>query len=253
MHLYEPTGVLKPVGDGIWIVDGGISWMTLAVGLRIPFPTRMVVIALPSTKLLVWSPIAPSDALRSEIDRLGTVSHLVSPNKLHYAQMAPWQQAYPEATAWASPGVQERARSHGIPLRFDADLGDQPDAAWEGVLDQMLFRGSRFLEEVVFFHRPSRTLILADLIENFEPARLSASMRAITHLVGASDPDGKATLNFRMTFVGNHRKARVSLARMLAWEPEKVVLAHGRWYEGNAAAELRRAFRWLAPAKALSG
>jgi hypothetical protein len=34
---------------------------------------------------------------------------------------------------------------------------------------------------------------------------------------------------------------------MMAWQPERVILAHGRWYEENAAAELRRAFRWVMP------
>jgi hypothetical protein len=32
---------------------------------------------------------------------------------------------------------------------------------------------------------------------------------------------------------------------MLAWQPERVILAHGRWYQHNGTAELRRAFRWL--------
>jgi hypothetical protein len=32
---------------------------------------------------------------------------------------------------------------------------------------------------------------------------------------------------------------------MMAWEPERIIIAHGRWYEGNAVAELRRAFRWV--------
>jgi hypothetical protein len=32
---------------------------------------------------------------------------------------------------------------------------------------------------------------------------------------------------------------------MIGWNPERVVLAHGRWYEKNGAAELRRAFGWL--------
>jgi hypothetical protein len=30
---------------------------------------------------------------------------------------------------------------------------------------------------------------------------------------------------------------------MIAWEPERVILAHGRWYDRAGAAELRRAFR----------
>jgi hypothetical protein len=32
---------------------------------------------------------------------------------------------------------------------------------------------------------------------------------------------------------------------MIAWNPERVILAHGRWYERDGAQELRRAFRWV--------
>ena len=39
--------------------------------------------------------------------------------------------------------------------------------------------------------------------------------------------------------------ARASVERMIAWGPERVILAHGRWYPENGVAELRRAFRWL--------
>ncbi len=64
-------------------------------------------------------------------------------------------------------------------------------------------------------------------------------------LVGIADPDGKTPLDLRMTFWRQKEQARSCLKQMLQWNPEKVILAHGRWYENNGAAELRRAFRWL--------
>ena len=104
------------------------------------------------------------------------------------------------------------------------------------------------MEEVVFFHRTTRTLILADLIENFEPQKMWGAYRWLVRLAGAADPDGKAPIDLRLTFLGRKDAARVSLERMLAWKPEKVVMAHGRCYDRNGTAELRRAFRWLDPA-----
>jgi hypothetical protein len=32
---------------------------------------------------------------------------------------------------------------------------------------------------------------------------------------------------------------------MIGWDPARIILAHGRWYERGGADELRRAFRWL--------
>jgi hypothetical protein len=48
-----------------------------------------------------------------------------------------------------------------------------------------------------------------------------------------------------LTFLGHKKEARSSLERIVAWEPEKVIIAHGRWYERDGSAQLRRAFRWL--------
>jgi hypothetical protein len=66
-------------------------------------------------------------------------------------------------------------------------------------------------------------------------------------LAGAANPDGKAPIDLRLTFLGGKDAARVSFERMLSWEPARVIVAHGRSYERDGVAELRRAFRWLSP------
>ena len=244
MELYEPINTLKPAGENLWLVDGPIVRMAF-LGGTMPFPTRMVVVRLANGDLFLWSPTEPDDRLRAEIDALGPVRHLVSPNKIHYAHIATWKRAYPEATAWASPGVRERAASQRADVFFDADLGDLPEEVWVKDLDQLIFRGGRFMEEVVFFHRKTRTLILADLIENFEAEKVGGLHGWLVRLAGAADPDGKAPIDLRLTFLGGKKEARSTFERMVGWEPEKVIMAHGHPYEREGTAELRRAFRWL--------
>jgi hypothetical protein len=41
------------------------------------------------------------------------------------------------------------------------------------------------------------------------------------------------------------RKLKAAVETMIGWNPERVIIAHGRWYETNGTGELRRAFRWL--------
>ena len=244
MELYEPINTLKPLDEDTWIVDGPLVRMAY-LGTSIPFPTRMIVVRLASGELFLWSPTELVEGLRSQIDTLGRVGHLVSPNKLHYVHISAWKRAYPEAVAWASPGVRERAASQHLEVSFEQDLGDEPAEAWRVDLDQLIFRGSRFMEEVVFFHRKTHTLIVADFIENFEPEKVRGFYGWLVRLAGASDPDGKAPIDARLTFLGHKKEARASFEKMIAWQPEKVVMAHGRWYEREGVAELRRAFRWL--------
>lgn len=246
MKLYEPLNTLKLIGEDLWVVDGPIVRMSYFGG-SVPFPTRMVIVRLESGDLFVWSPTEPCDELLTQIDALGPVRHLVSPNKIHYEHIAAWKQAYPGAKAWASPGVRDRAASQNIEVEFDADLGDEAEPAWREDLDQLIFRGSHFMEEIVFFHRASRTVILADLIENFEPEKVGRFYGSLARLAGAVETDGKAPIDLRLTFLGRKEEARSCLDKLLSWQPEKVIMAHGRIYKRDGARELRRAFRWLKP------
>lgn len=247
LALYNPVDRLKPVGQDIWIADGGVirmSWF----GLGLPFTTRMVVVRLRDGRVFLWSPIRLTEGLRAEVAALGPVRHVVSPNKLHYAHIPEWAAAFPSAVTWASPGVRDRAGAQGVDVAFDRDLGDAPPPDWSADLDQTVFRGSSFLPEVVFFHRASATLIVADLIENVEPAMIAPRWRWLVRLGGGADPDGKLPLDLRMTYLCGRKAARRSLDGVLAWKPERLVMAHGRWYEHDATTELRRAFGWLRPA-----
>ncbi len=245
IHLYHPLHTLKPFGTNIWIADGGIVRMAFPLGVRIPFSTRMTIVRLADGGLWCHSPIEPAPKLLAQINALGEVRHLVSPNRIHYAHIAAWKRHYPQAAAWASLGVRERAAAQRIAVSFDADLGAEAPPQWAHDIAQLPFLGSTAMTETVFFHRASRTLILADLIENFEPGRFRSRFWAgVMKLAGIVEPDGKTPPDWRATF-RDRAAARACLAQMLSWQPEKIILAHGRCYEADGVNELRRAFRWL--------
>ncbi len=238
---YRPLQDLKPVADDLWIVDGPEIRMSYA-GLQLPFPTRMTVIRLPGGALWVHSPIEPDPSLLERLRDLGPIRHLVAPNTLHYWWIPEWQARFPDAQVHAVPGLAQRAKRALPPL---TTLGDNSDDAWIGHIDQLIVPGD-LLTEAVFFHRASRTLVLTDLIENFEPARVrSPLLRLIMRFSGAADPDGKAPYDMQWSFRRHRGSLRRAVRQMIDWAPERVVLAHGRWYDRNGTDELRRAFRWI--------
>ncbi len=242
---YAPLHVLKPFGEGLWIADGGVIEMSYGP-TSMPFTTRMVVARLPGGKLWLWSPVEAEPGLVAEVEALGEVAHLVSPNAIHYAHLPAWAELFPAARVWASPGVRERAESQGIAVPFTDDLGERAPQAWEGTIDQVIFHGSRMIEEVVFFHRESRTLVLADLIENFAPERVHSPLfRLLLSAAGTLAPRGRLPLDLRLSYMGRHGAAREALAVMKGWAPERIVIAHGDCFESGAAAELDRAFSWV--------
>jgi Domain of unknown function (DUF4336) len=137
--LYEPLNEYKPFETNIGIVDGPFEYVSaFGVRLRWPFTTRMTVVKLQNDDLFLHSPIACDAALAKRLQSLGRVRHLVSPNRGHYAHIGEWARAYPDACAWASPRVRERARSQRIDIHFDSDLDLHAPEEWRDDMDQTI-------------------------------------------------------------------------------------------------------------------
>ncbi|MGI9415288.1 MAG: DUF4336 domain-containing protein [Hyphomicrobiales bacterium] len=230
---------LETVDDDIWLAEGRIvSFYGFA------YPTRSVIVRLGDGGLWIWSPVELTPELQHLVDGLGDVAHLVSPNKIHHLYLQDWSAAYPDARLW---GPQSTIAKRGD-LSFQSPLEDASPPAWADTIDQVWFRGSPLLDEVVFFHRSSATAILADLSENFDSAFLDRHwtwwQRPIARLWKITVGYGYAPLEWRLSFI-DRKPARDALDRMLAWDPRRVVMAHGEWQRTGGRAYLERAFAWL--------
>lgn len=234
---YPPLNVPKPVAEGIWIVDSGPM---NAMGLKLPI--RMTVCRLANGDLLLHSPTPYSAEVASAVEALGRVRHLVAPNIAHWTFLADWQRAYPDAATWAAPGLRDRAQVRASALRINAELGDAAPAEWSDTLDQGVVAGGGF-NEVWFFHRQSRTLVLVDLIENLEPDKLPPIARLVMQVSAATR--GTTALHLRLPVRLGGAEAKQAIRRIVALEPDRVIFAHGRPFESDGAAQLKRAFSWL--------
>ncbi|HEX3810651.1 MAG TPA: DUF4336 domain-containing protein [Rhizomicrobium sp.] len=230
------SSTLEPLGTDIWIAEGPVVSF-----FGFPYPTRMALIRLGNGDLFVWSPIALTPELKTQVDALGPVKHLVSPNKIHHLFMGDWKAVYPAARLYASPGLAKRRRD----LKFDAELGNAPDPAWAADIDQVEMAGSFAMTEIVFFHRASRTAIFADLIENFRPGWFKGWKGIVARLDGIVMPPGGPPREWRLSF-WNRTAAKAALARIMAWQAQQVVVAHGESARQNGADFIRGAFGWLA-------
>ncbi|WP_315786094.1 DUF4336 domain-containing protein [Bradyrhizobium sp. SZCCHNPS1003] len=244
--LYDPINEYKPFAPGIGVVDGPFEYLTMAgVTLPLPFSTRMTVVQLQNGELFLHSPIALDLELARHLRSIGSISHLVSPNQFHYAHIGEWSRAFPDATTWGSPGARRRARARGIDVRFDDELTSTPPPAWGGEIDQTAIPGGIF-GEIVFFHRASRTLILTDTIINLELDKISEPWRSAAHLTGMYHPNGQIFFGMRLPLLLHRRRARAAIDRVLSWDPEHIVVSHGRCFEANGRQVLDRFFAWYA-------
>lgn len=227
--------MLQPFAQDLWIADGPIADVA-----GFGYPTRMAVIRLVDGGLFVWSPTALDDVLKTAVDALGPVRHVVAPNALHHLHLNAWRGAYPEARFNAPPGLRRKRPD----LRFDDDLADGSVHDWSAEIDHVPVHGNLITTEVVFFHRASRTAIFTDLIQQFSPGWFSGWRAIIARLDLMTAPLPEVPRKFRNTFVGR-RAARESVRKILAWPTERVLMAHAPPVVRDGQGFIRRAFRWL--------
>jgi hypothetical protein len=229
MGRYSP---LKLLAENIWVADRPQTFYGLPVG------TRMTIIRLPGERLLLHSPVALESELRAELDSIGRVSYVVAPNRVHHLYAGEVVKVYPEARLWVGPGL-ERKRPD---LVFVGVLGDDAPAEWKDEVDQVFFRGRPYENEVVFFHRASRTLILCDLAFNFGPGA-ATSTRLLMKLLRSYGHFGPSKLD--PLLIRDRDAARQSLERILDWDFDRVVVAHGEILESGGREALRVGYAWL--------
>jgi len=200
----------------------------------------MALAQLPSGAIWVWSPIQLTDQLATEIDAIGPVQEIVTPNKLHHLFLRQWQERWPGARLHAPPGLIRKRPD----LQFCSEIGDEPLPIWKEDIEQVVFRGSFTMEEVAFFHRPSRTLIIGDLIQRFPEDSISGWRRTLMRWDGLMGDRGSTPRDWRLTFLrrGSARRAR---AKVEVWHPERLLLAHGECVREGASSLITAALAWI--------
>jgi hypothetical protein len=231
--------MLTQLGPDLWFADGGI------VSFKgFDYPTRMAVVRLANGGLWLWSPVKKSAVLENAVRELGPVDHIVSPNRLHYLFLAEWQAAFPGAKLWGTAETIAKCTA----LRFCGALADCPPPAWRGQIDQYYFTNSPLLAELIFFHRRSRTAIIADLSQTFTESFLEDHwpwwMRPVARLSRMMEGFGYPPIDYRLSF-RRRKAARPKIRTLIEELPEHVLVAHGELVTTGGEAFLRRAFSWL--------
>jgi hypothetical protein len=188
----------------------------------------MAVVRLPGDRLLLYSPVFLKPELRRALDDLGRVAFVLAPNKLHNQSLAAYQAGYPEAEHLAPPGLAERRPD----LVFTGALDGPARAGFEGELESVLTSGNVFFSELLLFHRRSRTLLVGDLVENFERSTVSGLGRAAARLFGVGRRP-VASPEFRFYTLDPEAAAR-SLERARSWDFRRIFLCHGRLVTSDA-------------------
>jgi hypothetical protein len=152
--------VLTPVvPDAIWFSERPI-WFS---GVRLR--SRTTVIRLEDGGLFVHSPPDPAPEWCAAVDGLGDVRWLVVPNCFHHLGAPASAARYPAATLVGPRSAVDRNSD----LELGLEINDDAFRSALREFDVIPFRGCPFLDETVFFHRPTGTLVAADLVISATP------------------------------------------------------------------------------------
>ncbi len=227
--------VTEYVAGQIWILEYPVRFAGMDLF------GRTTIIRLDNGDLIIHDPCAITENVKSQIDDLGIVKYIVVPGTYHHLYVADFQAFYPDAETFLCPGLETKRPD----LKFDWMLGNRADTRWAGVLEQVLIQGTKHITEVAFFHKPSDTLILVDLLENIgddyqHQARLLLKLywKFIYRMLNKP----KSAPEYQLGW-GNKRIVKAGLEKILSWDAKRLILSHGQNLEGDVNQVLRKAWK----------
>ncbi|MGI9263780.1 MAG: DUF4336 domain-containing protein [Gammaproteobacteria bacterium] len=229
------TYTLRELDTDLWVAEAPLKTLGLQIG------TRMTVVRLANHELWIHSPIQISGALKESIDALGLVQYIVAPNAFHHLYLADASAAWPEAQVWGAQALKKKRKD----VRFDGLFREGDELPWSDEIEDCYLAGA-ILDETVFFHRKSRTLISSDLAVN----QMQADDWLTKLYLKASRVEGKFghSLLIKVCF-RDKAKSRASIDRLMEWNFDRVILAHGEVLESGGREAVERSFKWLPATK----
>lgn len=224
---------MRQIGQDLWVFEKPFRLFGADFG------NRMTVVRMADGSLFVHSPVEFDPGLAGALAELGHVRWIVTPNCFHGLYIDDWLAAFPSAQYFAPAGVKASTVAVATPLDDSASL-------WSADVAQLRVGGIPKLNEYVFFHRPSKSLILTDLAFNIGPD-VSLWTKIFFTLNDAYGKFGPSRLMRSM--VEDPAALAISLREMLVLDFENIVVSHGCVVAEDAKRIFRASFeRYLGDA-----
>jgi Domain of unknown function (DUF4336) len=231
--------MLKQIDGDLWVVERPFKFFGLEVG------TRMTIVRLKTGDLVAISPIKIDRETADRIDSLGKVKYIIAPNLYHHLFIRDFRSIYPDAQLWATSSLTEKRPD----LAIDIPITDKQNNLFDEI-DYLLFDGFQTLlpngytplNEYVFCHRASRTLILTDTAFHFDE-----SFVPLTQLVAKLTGGYKILRPSPLEKIATQDKQSVKNAvdRVLLWDFDRVIMAHGSILETGGKQQFKAGYDWF--------
>lgn len=224
---------MEQIGERIWVKRFDCRVFGANLGKTV------TVMRLASGPVVVHSAGPLSESDYDGIREIGEPGWLMEGSRAHDTFSKQLRAAFPQATYLLPPKFPIAARKLAPAQTLRASVG--PDE-WGDEIGIHRVGGIPALSEHAVLHRPSRTLILSDLMMNLEippRGRIPFFLRWVSGF--KSFP---ATSRLLRAFVRDPEAVAASVETLLAWDFDRVVVGHGAFVENNAKATLASVLAW---------
>lgn len=178
----------------------------------------VTLIRLASGKVLIHSTGPFTQAHIDEIRQLGQPEWMIDATCFHDTFAKEGRAAFPDAAYLVPPGFKGADALHASPLSTTPE-------AWSDEIQVIAIEGMPKINEFAFFHRPSKTLIVADLIFNLPPEVGRWTQMFLRATGGIREFPGMSRL-FRF-FIKDRQAFLASMREIEQLDFERIVVAHG--------------------------
>lgn len=179
---------------------------------------RSTLVPLKNNKFVLISPVKFDESQRSELLKANPEA-IISPSCFHHLFVKAAHDYLPEAKLYGAPGLQRKRAD----IKWDGIL-DPKSWPYQDELTAVFIEGAPKINEVVFYHRDSKTLIVTDLLFNLRNLK-SLPEKLVYGLMGTFNNPAVSRL---VKLLAKDRKAlKKSLKKMLELDFDRLVMAHG--------------------------
>ena len=214
---------VKKIDKGVWCLESYF----LSLGCR--GSLRMTILKTQSG-LLLYSPVALNAEHVAFIRALGKVTDIVAPNLFHHMYLRPCVAAFPDANCWVPEGLLEKIGP------VDGAQIITPDIIFgnDDNIKKFTLTGHR-IQETMIFHEPSRTLLTADLLYNYQSEQYPAE-KLFFWMIGNY---GRPNVAFYHRFsVTDKSSIQFMIDTVTSWPINRIIMSHGRIVETTDASTI---------------
>lgn len=228
---------------------------------RVKIGGRGTLARMNNGSVAVFSPVALTDEVKQKVASMGEVRYIIAPDIEHHIFLGPWHKEYPNAKVIGPEGLPEKRKKQGnedVPFSVIFEGSKKNETKVDPEFDaefEYEYVHAHPNKEIVFNHKPTNTLIEADLlfnlpaIEQHEKSGINPSSGIFTRIFNSlmntrGDALSQRRVIWYLTSAKDRSSFNESMTRINSWDFERLIPCHGEVMEKDGKTIFQKVMKW---------